>query len=260
MASSNEPAGGSPKLVLIALVLALAAVVLVNVYIGVVRSSAQPGEFTVFRLRTGLQPGDELDADDVEPVRVPDTFESAFTNAVKPQQENGDVPARVGDTIRQAGRMNDILTYRLFEERDENRLDKNIDQGKRGITLLADPKSLAGLRPGMYVDLVAPFFVDGKRRAMVVMEQVKLVSIGAQSIGDSAQGDFNASNAESIRIQVNADQVTTLTEIANMAAGPFKLPLRNPGDEGTPKLEPGRINDTLVQMLDEQTSTAEREQ
>jgi Flp pilus assembly protein CpaB len=261
MAEPTPNESASPKLVIIALVLALGAVVLVNVYIGIVRSSARPGSFTVFRLNTALQPGDELELDDVRAVSVDERFKDAFANAVEATERNGElVPRRLGDVVRQRAEMNEFLKYSLFERDQRRRLDASIDPGKRAVTLPVDPQSLSNLRPGMFVDLAAPFRVNGQRRVMVVMEKVTLVGIGDQSISENTEDEsYSPGNAESIRIQVSAEDFTQVMEIADMAVGPFRLAVRFPGDDSLPYLEPQQINPRIVELLGQSATTAERD-
>jgi Flp pilus assembly protein CpaB len=252
MDSSNTASGGNPKLVLIALVLAVAAVVLVNIYISVMQSAAQPGVMTVFRLKSNVEPGEQLQASQVTEVTVPKKFEDVFSSAVKADEQGQ--PVNVGETFQRSAEMNDILTYELFNQPQHNRLDTRIDANKRGITLPVESQNLpAGLKPGMYVDIEAwmPAPGDGNGpRLMTVIERVKLLEVGEQSIVDQDQArTVAATDVRKITIQVDPQQATQFERIESLVARPFELHLRNPGDETTPKLQTRGINPQVLDLL-----------
>ena len=260
-AKQNQPPAGNPRLVIVAVVIAVLAVIMVNIYIGVVTSSAQPDEITVYRLRTDIEPGDELEADDVRAVQLPESFANAFQNRVKPRDDG--TPTRVGDTFRRTAQMNDVLTYDLFQPPEQNRLDLRLDRGKVGTTLPIEPRNIPkGLQPGMYVDIEAPFRMTGGRQIKTVMERVEVLEVGARSVVDEQEdqpNSYRAGNVNTITIEVEPQLATQLDELVSLATGPFKLHLRNPADEALHKLETDGINPELLEMLREQSgATAQR--
>jgi Flp pilus assembly protein CpaB len=244
---------GNAKLVAIALVVALLAVVLINVYLGMVRSAAEPGSFLVFRLQTRLEPGDKLQQRDVEAVRVPKQFSEAFQDAVQ-ADENGE-PMRLGETIRQPAAMNEVITYDLFQEPDDQRLDVRIASGQRAIALPVEPRHVpGGLEPGMHVDIEAPFASDHGEDVLPVMERVKVLMVGDRGAHDRRSGRSGLSGLATISIEVSPEEATQLTEIEKLAVGPFELHLRNPADENTPKLDSRGINPKVLKKLEDTTT------
>lgn len=259
--AENNPAGlqpGNPKLVIVAVVLALLAVVLVNVYISMVRAADQPGSFTVFRLNVSVKPGETLQQRDVTAVKVDKRFANAFKTAVKanPQGE----PFQLGQTFHRAASMNDVLTYDLFEPRSSERLDLTIDPGQRGVALPVNSQKLPGdIQPGMYVDITAPFHnKSGQMTVLPVIERVKVLLVGSQSAlnQQNSQDPANTSNYSTITVEVTPKQALELSEIQHMASGEFEINLRNPGDESTPGIPGGGINPELLKRLHSAAATS----
>lgn len=246
-----QPPPGNPRLVIVAVIVAIAAVVLVNVYIGMIRAASRPGAITVFRLNVSVRPGDKLYARDVTAVKVDKRFADAFKNAVKANDRGQ--PFRLGTTFQRRAGMNDILTYNLFEPPEQNRLDLTIDPGMRGVALTVNSQKLPGdIQPGMYVDLQAPFRNrNGAEPVLPVMERVKVLLVGSQSVLDQREpGNARAvTNYSTITVEVTPEQALELSQIQHLAAGGFEINLRNPGDESTPGIPGGGINPEILRRL-----------
>lgn len=240
---------GSTKLVVIALIIAAAAVVLVNVYIGVLRKQAQTSAFTVYRLKQSVRPGDKLTDRHVEAVAVPEDFQSAFSNAVDPTG----LETRLGEIFRRPADRADVLTYDLFLDPDENELDRRISRDMRLVALPVNPRRLpATLRPGMFVDIEAPFPSTGVPNVLPVMERVRVMAVGSHSVIDEAtsEGKARLGSYSTISIEVTPSQATQLSKIAKAVTGDFEIQLRNPGDHSTPKIPTGGLNPEVLQLIE----------
>ena len=254
MPTSSQSAAGQTKVVIAAVLLALLAVILVNVYISMVRAADQPGSFTVFRLNVSVKPGDTLRSSDVTAVKVDKRFADAFKTAVKANAQGQ--PFQLGQAFQRAASMNDVLSYNLFEPPTQNRLDLTIDPGKRGVALPVNAQKLPGdIQPGMFVDIAAPFTEpNGQTAVWPVMERVKVLLVGSQSVLDQQNGhNRNATSSYStITVEVTPKQALQLSQIQHLAAGEFEINLRNPGDESTPDIPGGGINPQVLQRLKSQ--------
>ena len=255
--SASSSPQGSTKLVILALVIAGVALVLVNGYIEYVRSQAREGQFIVYRLNSSVEPGEELEQNMVNEVAVPERFDNSFNDAIR----RDGLEAKLGQPVLRYAQRNDVLTYSLFTDPDENALDRRIEDGSRLKALPVNPRTIPGvLRPGMYVDIEAPF-PGGGPNVMPVMERVRVMVIGDYSIVDESEAGTNApdsfGNFSTISVEVTPEQATQLAEITKLITGDYEIHVRNPGDRGHPKIEDGGINPDVLELLD-QNRTAQR--
>ena len=241
--------GSSTTLVIVALLAGLIAVVLVNVYVETAKRSARPNSFTIYRLTRSLEPGDKLSQRDVEPMEADERFRDFYSNAL----DEAGVQTRLGETVYRPADMGAPLTYDLFRQREEDDLDRRITEGMRLVALPVNPRTLPGtLRPGMYVDIEAPFQTRaGTIKVLPVMERVRVMAVGRRSVIDEAnEAGGRMGNFSTISIEVEPRQATQLSMIEKLATGDFELHLRKPGDDTVPKIPTGGLNPDVVAMLD----------
>ena len=249
----------STKLIVIALILAVLAVILVQVYIQAVKSGSAEESFPVFRLRVAKDPGDELTDDDVERLTVPDRFRDSFRDIV---EDNGQgQPLRLGDEFTRHVEPYELLTHRLFESVDDEADRRLIQQGFRGVALPVVAERLPEpLRAEMRVDLLAPVRSQTTQPdILVVMENVRIVSVGDRNIEDDRVTDTRrrGNNFQTITIEVPPEEAVLLTEIAEVVqqVGVFHVLLRSPDDRTPFVIETGGINDEVLTRLNLTAST-----
>jgi Flp pilus assembly protein CpaB len=257
-AAAAPPGGGGGKVAAIGIVLAIVAVILMNIHVEVVRRQARPGEFTVYRLENRVRVGDTLRERDVRAVRMPEDFREAFHNAVDPTG----LRARIGQPFKRAAERGGVLTYDLFIDADEANLDRLISRDMRLVALPVNARTLPGnLRPGMFVDIEAPFVTGaaGGPRVMPVMEFVRVMAVGRRSVIDEqADAEGRQTTFSTISIEVTPEQATQLAMIQSVAAGDFMLHLRNPADTSQPKIPMGGINPAVLSLIDQPRSVERR--
>lgn len=242
---------GSNRLVIIAAVVALAAVVVVNIYVAMVKREVQRGKFTVYRLTTTLKPGDKLSAKDVEPQPMPQSYWDSFEGMVREEPGGGDtsLTAQLNKRLRTAARQNQFLTYDLFTNPNDVPLDTKISTNMRLVALPVNPRTLPGnITPGMSVDIEAQF-PGGNINVLPVMENVKVFLVGSRSLTDENEGR-GQTNYNTISIQVTPEEATNLVKVKKLVLGDFEIQLRNPSDLSTPKIPDGGINPALLRMID----------
>lgn len=248
----TPPTTSSTRLVVIALIVAIAAVVLVNVYIEIVRRHAQPGGFTIYRLNRAVRPGDKLNERMVDPIRVSEQFEDAYNNAVG---EEG-LPAYLGEPFQRSASANDPLTSNLFIAPDDDEIDRQISPQKRLIAIPVNSKHMEDvLRPGMYVDIEAPFPGSGTMpNVLPVMELVQIMAVGDRSVIDEESADASqrgrGGRYSHILIEVAPIEATQFSKITKLATGDYELHLRRPGDSDRPKIPDGGINPRVLQLIE----------
>ncbi|NBC10779.1 MAG: Flp pilus assembly protein CpaB [Planctomycetes bacterium] len=244
----------STRLVVIALIVALAAVILVNIYIEVARSQAAGGSIIVYRVNRSLEPGDEIAGRDLEAVEVPDKFEDTFDRAVRRNPDTGNAE-KIGETLMRPIDENDVLTYDHFIDDPQDKLISKIEPGKRLIALPVEAKILPSVRPGMKVDIEAPFAGGGKApEVLTVMENVQVLATGQRTIIEEQReedGSRRRTNFDTISIQVTPEQATQLSRIQKITTGPFELHIRPADDESRPKIPGGGINPDVLQKIGE---------
>ncbi len=246
----TRPPTDQRRLVLLSLILAVAAVVLLNGYVEWMRRQASEASFTVYRLNRSLRAGDTLTERDVDGVSVPMTFREAFNDAVT---EDG-LAARIGETLRRQANRNDILRHDLFTAPTTQAFAQMITTGKRLVTIPVDRRSQPGyLRPGMFVDVEALFSGSGGATAVLpVLERVRVMAVGDWTLADEqASGDSGGPRRgyETISIEVSPQQATALAMIRELAVSDFILFVRNPGATETPKIPTGGINPEVMDLL-----------
>ena len=239
---------------IVALVVAVVAVVLVNVYVEVREKRNVEDQFTVFLINRSVRPGERLSERDVEAKAVPQRFGEAFKFAVEPDKDGR--PSAIGDTFQRPANSGDVLWYNLFTKSADDDLDHQITDQMRLVALPVNSRMLPGnLQPGMFVDIEAPFsVVDGGSTVLPVMEYVRVLAVGNVSIVDqeSTRGGRprNPSSYRTISIEVEPDQATDLSMIQKIAIGDFELHLRNPADQSTPKIRAGGINPDVLRLIE----------
>jgi hypothetical protein len=247
------PARESTKLIIVAVILALVAVVLVNIYIQAIKSGTQEDTFNIFRLQVAKQPGDVLVAEDVQRRPIPESLRDSFRGAVSENAEGE--PLRIGDKFTRAAEPNDLLTQSLFETADNDATRRLIKQGFRGVALpvvadrLPDP-----LKAEMRVDILAPVSTGGLRREiMVVMENVRVVSVGDVNIEDLNVTDTRrrGDNFSTLTVEVRPNEAILLTEISQQVqqVGVFHVLLRSPDDRQPLVIEDGGLNPDVLLRL-----------
>lgn len=253
MAPPNAPTPpGSNRLIIIAAVVGLLAVVLVNIYVAMVKRQAQAGDFAVYRLTTDLKPGDKLAEKHVQATRMPRQYKDSFEGMVKEATFGDDsaLTALLGERVRGSANRNQFLSHDLFTNANGSEIDTEINPNLRLVALPVNPKTLPGnIQPGMFVDIEA-LFPGGNINILPVLERARVFSVGTRSIADDAQPGRGQQRFTTISLQVTPEEATSLEKIKKLVIGDFELHLRNPNDNSTPKIPDGGINPLVLRMLD----------
>lgn len=254
--NSPPPAGnpGGTKLILVALTLAIAAVIITNVYIAQVKKKVQGESFVVYRLTRSVKPGHRLARQDVQEVQMPQQFQDSFRGFV----DQTGLESRVGDTIRRAADQNEFLTYQLFTIPDTVNDANQITAGMRLVAIPVNSRTAPGaLRPGMFVDIEAPFDTGGVIPiVMPVMERVKVMAMGSLMEGDESTGSRTLSTYRTITVELSPEEATHMAMIKLAASGDFELQLRNPTDPELRKIKRGGINPEVLELVVTRARTA----
>jgi hypothetical protein len=251
-AAPEPDASSSTKLVIVALLLALAAVVLVNLYILGIKSGSREGEFQFFRLRVSKDVGEVLTLEDVERHRLPVSYRDAMPDVVEPNSAGE--PLRLGDPFTRRAQQGEPLTTRMFDDLTGDAERRLITQGFRGVSLPVVSKLLPDpLKAEMRVDLLAPVRgPGGVREVLPVLENVRVVSVGSRNIVDETAGGGSsrgATNFETLTVEVPPEEAVLLEMITQevQKVGVYSVLLRSPEDQRPTWIPDGGINRAVLE-------------
>jgi len=252
------PQAGSTKLVIIALVIAVVVVLLTNIYIEAIRRQVNESAFEVYVLTRNVQPGDTLQARDIQAQLVPERFKDSFDRLQVIGKDEMALHVSQRDTIMRPSRTGDLVRHTLFRTPGLDDRATEVESGKRLIALPVNSASLPGvLQQGMYVDIEAPFFTGGSQpEVLTIMERVQIIALGTHSYSEydtDAPSKGPTRSYRTITIEVSPQEATDLAMILQLASGPFHLWIRNPQDTARPKLQKEGINPKVLELVDRAT-------
>lgn len=254
-ASSPSPTSpaGSGQLVIIGLVIAVVAVILMNVYVEMRVAAEKEDTVTYFRFSDDMKAGDRIEVTDLEPVEVPVSMQEAFgTNAVREDPNKPGTPIDGdGNALNTAVVQNQMLTYSLFRTTSASAQRDPASRGLDEITLNIDSKKQpTNLRPGDLVDLYASVPLNRNSEYMRVMEYVKVVNLGDR-IQESGTTVGRANKYGSITIYVDPALTNKLFDIQKRVDGQtFNVTRRDPQDRRPRELDVGGSKEINARVLD----------
>lgn len=239
---------GGAKLVVIALILAVTAVVLNSFYINYKERQRDEDVFEVFVATRSAQAGDFLREKDFKPIQLPRRFQESFAGIGTLSET--ELRNNLSNRLEQPVVAGELLSIRHYTPVERDRVVTAIKAGTRLVSLPVNSRTLPGaLRKGMAVDIEAPFQTDKGVEVMPVMEDVEVIALGNQTVFDEASPrDRPYSSYQTITIQVSPQDATMLANIVRMALGNFEIQLRNPSDDARPKIPRDTINPDVVAL------------
>jgi Flp pilus assembly protein CpaB len=254
--ATDQQTAGSAKLVIVAVLLAMFAVVMTNFYIEMVRRDVASSSFDVYVLSRSVHPGDRLDKKITKLESVPDKFRKSFERMGAIDEAS--LKTRINDkkTFKRRASAGDIITFSLFDMPAGKDIDKHITVGLRMISLPINSRTVPGaLHEGMYVDIEAGFLTGGAiAESLPVMERVKVIALGKSTVYDIDATDRRRRQRsyQTITIEVTPDEATQLRMVQYIMVGEFELHMRNPIDKSRSKIPDGGINAAVIQLIDRQ--------
>lgn len=249
--STSAPAG-SGQLVLVGLVIAIIAVVLMNVYVEMRVAAQEEDMVTFFEFRDPMDPGDTIEAEDLRTVSVPRSMEGAFGNrAIRENPERRGTPIDgLGIKLSAAVSEKQILTSDLLFGSSGTPLRDRAYRDLDEITLNIDSKKQpTNLRPGDFVDLYASVPLNRNTEYMRVMEYVKVVNLGDRILEAGTRSQSNKYG--SITIYVDPELSGKLFDIQRRVSGQtFNVTRRDPQDKRPRELETGGSKEINKRVLD----------
>ena len=255
--NSNAPTtgpAGSGQLVVIGFIIAIIAVVLMNVYVEMRVAAQEETTVTFFKFKDDMKAGETIEASDLSAVKIPKSMEKAFgLSAVREDPNRPGKPLDgLGNQLNDAVSAEQLLSSNVLFGAGRQSVRDFADQGLDEITLNIDSKKQpTNLRPGDYVDLYASIPLNRDTRYMRIMEYVKVVNLGdrIQEAGTRAKSNKYGS----ITIYVDPDLSTKLFDVQKRVAGQtFNVTRRDPQAKEPRELKVGgskEINEEVLDLL-----------
>lgn len=220
----------SRSILITAIVLAVAAVVIVNVYWENQRRRQREGYIWVIEATRRIEAGQRLQQADVREVEIPPVDEATAQKLIKREQ----LATVLDRPLVRAAEKNQRLEWSHFSPQAGDPASDPVAKGQRGLTLPVDRKTSPGhlLRPGIYVDILATMPPNTARgqpaQTVTVLERVLVLAVGGRTLHDPASDRYR--DASTITLQVSPDQGEKLTTINSYLRDGVTVVLRNSQD------------------------------
>lgn len=255
--SSQAPASrtGGTQLVVVAGVVALLAVILMNVYVEMRASASALNTQNFFKLRIDRDRGDALAPNDVEMVAIPVSFIRAFGNdAIKESNTRPGTPSGGFEerTFSVTAKKGEIIRFSMFIQENYNRIESNLKPGQR---LFALPVSTENQPPNLSADDFVDVYANVNRRSgsqsILIMERVQVRNVGNQVAQQGQDTSRTRSVAYgSITIEVAQAEIPKLNNLQTRIAGnQFIVVVRGASDNALTLDEPATVNPEVLELL-----------
>ncbi len=217
-------------LLVISLVLAVLAVLFVNIYVHGVESRLMRGSFVVLQAATDIKRGEKIKESSLQRVQVPGQFKDAFDQAWK----GNDVDALVGRPVAVEVKQGEILFHSHFEAHRGVTPADTIPRGYRHWAIRVDSRAVpASLQAGNLVDLAANVKLTPNSAAIpvTVMRGVKVVAVGGLRSPSDDPSRLRRSDISQVTLEVTPEEETKLLAVQTSLDGDFRIAVRNPDDK-----------------------------
>ncbi|MEM9018997.1 MAG: hypothetical protein AAGC44_00420 [Planctomycetota bacterium] len=251
MPNQNAPNAGSTQLVVVGVVLAVIAVVLVNVYVEMRAASENEDTVTMFRFKVAKDRGDAIEEGDFDQIEIPKRFEKAFGDAMPPATSDPEMPSGgYGQILNQSVRKDEVLRFSMVQSGTLDSAGRDVDRGTRIFALKVDsseqPRNLAR---GDYIDVLGEF--GRGTGVMYVAQRLEVVQVGDRLNSQSEDGS-RVLRYNNISIQVSPDDVLSLKALEKLTVNEqFSITVRADDDYDitiTPK-EESVLNQELLRRM-----------
>jgi len=236
------PSGG---VLVVAVIAAVLAGILLNVYVGYIKDGYAAGSVTFLQMKRDIAKGKPIESGDVAPFRVPKPMLEYFSKVVKAKDADGLI---IGKKARRTMFQGEFLQYMDFLPGSGKGLEK-IRAGYERMTIFIQPEPL--LQPGAFITIRGYFDTnpDPKKEDIEILDVLNNVQVKA--IGGSAETvESKRRSADNIQIEIRTTQVTQLLQISKELADKHFLVSLSPtptGVAGEPKFS-DKILDHLAKL------------
>jgi len=236
------PSGG---VLVVAVIAAVLAGILLNVYVGYIKDGYAEGSVRFLQMRRNISKGRPIEADDIAGFPVPKPMLKHFSKVVKAEDADGLV---IGKKTRRDMFQGEFLQYMDFLSGSGTGLEK-IRPGYERMTIFIRPEPL--LQPGAFITIRGYFDTnpDPKKEDIEIIDVMHNVQVKA--IGGSAEPvETKRRSADNIQIEIRTTHVSQLLQISKELADKHFLVSLSPsptGAAGEPKFS-DKILDYLARL------------
>jgi len=236
------PSGG---VLVVAVVAAILAGILLNVYVAYLKNSYEASSEMFLQTKRDIPKGKVIEASDVEGFRVPKPMLASFSKVIPARDANSIV---IGQRARRDLRQGEFIQYMDFLPGSARAMDK-INPGYERMTIDIRPEPL--LQPGAFVTIRGTFDTnpDPRKEDREIIDV--LYNIQVKAVGGSSEPSEDKRRADdNIQIELKQSQVTQLLQIKETLADRYFIVSLSPsptGRAGEPKFS-DEILDHITRM------------
>ncbi|HUU89743.1 MAG TPA: hypothetical protein VM238_00885 [Phycisphaerae bacterium] len=235
------PSGG---VLVVAVIAAVLAGILLNVYVGYLKSSYEVGSVMFLQMKREVPQGRQIESGDITTFRVPKPMLESFSKVVKAKDADSLV---IGRKTRRTMFQSEFLQYMDFLPGSGKGLEAP-RAGYERMTIFIQPEPL--LQPGAFITIRGYFDTnpDPKKEDIEILDVLNNVQVKA--IGGSAEtAETKRRSADNIQIEIRTTQVTQLLQISKeLADKHFIVSLSASPTGGGPAGEP-KFSDKILDYL-----------
>jgi pilus assembly protein CpaB len=220
----------SKKIWITALVVAVLAVILLNLYVGAVRQSYTADPVVVFQATHDVSTGKPVTVNDYREVALPrKIFQSVTAYALTKQ----DLPILSSTTLRRPLKTGEIISYSHLSRTVQEGLRDMIPQGKRAVSIRVNEETAVGnfVQAGDLVDIVATLISSEKAVTKPLLTGVRVLAVGGE-YGDTPEQTFaQRGQYSTVTLEVTMEEAERLVFARDQMRANMTLLLRNPKDQ-----------------------------
>ena len=188
-----------------------------------IESAAGEGMVSVVVAKADLPKGAVLSSATVAVRQVPRDY--VHRSAIRPE----DFPQAEGQQLAYELGAGEAVLWSLLEGKKVSTFSARVAEGRRAVTVPVDEiSSISGmLEPGDTIDLVVSFEQQGRRKALPLLQNVRVMATGQRSADDPKTGESR--QYETVTLDTTPDEARTV--ILAREAGRITALLRNPQDD-----------------------------
>jgi pilus assembly protein CpaB len=220
----------SKKVLIIALVVAIVAVISVNIYVGAIRHSYTADPVVVFQATRDIPAGKPVGAKDYREINLPrKIFESVTAYALTKQ----DLPILASTALRRPLKTGDIISYSHLSRTVQEGLRDMIPQGKRAVSIrVTDETSVSNfVQPGDLVDIIATMVSTEKAVTKPLLTGIRVLAVGGEYGDTTDQAFAQRGQYSTVTLEVSTEEAERMIFARDQLRANMTLLLRNPKDQ-----------------------------
>lgn len=222
----------SKKIWITALIVAILAVIAVNLYVSSQRQKYTRDPVIVFQATHDVATGKPVTANDYREIILPRTIFQTVTAYALTKQ---DLPILSSTALRRPLKTGDIISYSHLSRTVQEGLRDMVPPGKRAVSIRVNEETAVGnfVQAGDVVDIVATLVSSDKEKAVTkpLLTNVRVLAVGGE-YGDSSDQTFaQRGQYSTVTLEVTMEDAERLIFARDQLRAVMTLLLRNPKDQ-----------------------------